>query len=121
MLRRAGQTEGAVDLARWPGSRPAGVICEIMNDDGTMARMPDLREFAKEHDSQDPVDRRPDPVPNCAPRSSCAARRGELPSTFGDFRAIVFKNDDRPRRPRGAGRGEIHADGPCWCASTASA
>ncbi len=50
VLVRTGQTEGAVDLARLAGMRPAGVICEIMNDDGTMARMPDLERFAKEHD-----------------------------------------------------------------------
>ncbi len=50
VLQRTGQTEGSVDLARLAGSSPAGVICEIMNDDGTMARMPDLERFAKEHD-----------------------------------------------------------------------
>lgn len=49
VLVRAGQTEGSVDLARLAGLRPAGVICEIMKDDGTMARMPDLIPFAKEH------------------------------------------------------------------------
>ncbi len=52
VLVRTGQTEGSVDLARLAGCRPAGVICEIMNDDGTMARMPELRQFAKEHDLQ---------------------------------------------------------------------
>ncbi|NUQ76233.1 MAG: 3,4-dihydroxy-2-butanone-4-phosphate synthase [Polyangiaceae bacterium] len=50
VLVRTGQTEGAVDLARLAGLRPAGVICEIMNDDGTMARMPDLERFAAKHD-----------------------------------------------------------------------
>jgi 3,4-dihydroxy 2-butanone 4-phosphate synthase / GTP cyclohydrolase II len=49
VLVRAGQTEGSVDLARLAGLLPAGVICEIMNDDGTMARMPDLERFAEEH------------------------------------------------------------------------
>jgi 3,4-dihydroxy 2-butanone 4-phosphate synthase/GTP cyclohydrolase II len=49
VLRRAGQTEGSVDLARLAGLEPAGVICEIMNDDGTMARMPDLIAFARAH------------------------------------------------------------------------
>jgi 3,4-dihydroxy-2-butanone 4-phosphate synthase len=48
-LVRTGQTEGSVDLARLCGLAPAGVICEIMNDDGTMARLPDLQRFAKEH------------------------------------------------------------------------
>jgi len=50
VLVRTGQTEGAVDLARMAGLQPAGVICEIMNDDGSMARMPDLEKFAAEHD-----------------------------------------------------------------------
>lgn len=49
VLVRAGQTEGSVDLARLCGSSPAGVICEIMNDDGTMARMPDLEKFSARH------------------------------------------------------------------------
>ena len=49
MLQRAGQTEGSVDLARLAGLYPAGVICEIMSDDGTMARVPELIEFAKRH------------------------------------------------------------------------
>ncbi len=49
VLVRAGQTEGSVDLARLANVTPAGVICEIMNDDGTMARMPDLEAFAREH------------------------------------------------------------------------
>jgi 3,4-dihydroxy 2-butanone 4-phosphate synthase/GTP cyclohydrolase II len=49
VLVRAGQTEGSVDLARLAGMLPAGLICEIMNDDGSMARMPDLERFATEH------------------------------------------------------------------------
>ncbi len=49
VLTRAGHTEAAVDLARLAGCRPAGVICEVMNDDGTMARLPQLVEFAKKH------------------------------------------------------------------------
>lgn len=50
VLERAGQTEAAIDLARIAGLYPAGVICEIMNDDGTMARVPQLRKFAKRHE-----------------------------------------------------------------------
>src|SRR5579862_4131604 len=49
VLVRTGQTEGSVDLARLAGLTPAGIICEIMNDDGTMARMPDLERFAAKH------------------------------------------------------------------------
>ena len=50
MLQRAGQTEAAVDIARIAGMYPAGVICEIMNEDGTMARLPELEKFSAEHD-----------------------------------------------------------------------
>jgi 3,4-dihydroxy 2-butanone 4-phosphate synthase/GTP cyclohydrolase II len=49
VLVRAGQTEASVDLARMAGLHPAGVICEIMKDDGTMARVPDLIRFCREH------------------------------------------------------------------------
>jgi len=49
VLVRAGQTEGAVDLMRLAGMKPAGVICEVMNDDGTMARVPQLKEFCRQH------------------------------------------------------------------------
>ena len=49
VLVRAGQTEASVDLARLAGMIPAGIICEIMKDDGTMARVPDLIEFCREH------------------------------------------------------------------------
>ena len=59
MLVRAGHTEAAVDLARLAGLYPAGVICEIMNDDGTMARLPDLIAFAATSRAQD---RRPSPI-----------------------------------------------------------
>ena len=92
VLRRAGQTEGAVDLARLAGLRASGVICEIMNDDGTMARMTDLRVFAKEHDL---------PILSIADLIRFRLRtedlvhayaEAELPSVFGDFRSIVFKN-----------------------------
>jgi 3,4-dihydroxy 2-butanone 4-phosphate synthase / GTP cyclohydrolase II len=50
VLERRGQTEAAVDLARLAGLTPAGVICEIINDDGTMARVPDLIKFCDKHD-----------------------------------------------------------------------
>jgi len=49
VLFRTGQTEGSVDLARLARLKPAGVICEVMNDDGTMARMPDLEKFSQKH------------------------------------------------------------------------
>ncbi|MEZ4281038.1 MAG: bifunctional 3,4-dihydroxy-2-butanone-4-phosphate synthase/GTP cyclohydrolase II [Myxococcota bacterium] len=93
VLRRVGQTEGSVDLARLAGCRPAGVICEIMNDDGTMARLPDLIEFAREHalkivTIKDLVSYR---LRN--ERLVHRAATAKLPTVFGEFQAIVFEND----------------------------
>jgi 3,4-dihydroxy 2-butanone 4-phosphate synthase/GTP cyclohydrolase II len=94
VLRRAGQTEGSVDLARMAGLKPAGVICEIMNDDGTMARMPDLVAFARRHDLKivtvaDLIQYRL--------RHETLVRRGAeavLPTRDGgELRAIVYEND----------------------------
>ncbi len=94
VLVRTGQTEGSVDLARLAGLKPAGVICEIMNDDGTMARMPELKKFAREHG-----------IKICTIADLVAYRLkneilvrvvadAHLPSRYGgDWRAIAFEND----------------------------
>ena len=74
VLVRSGHTEGSVDLARLAGREPAAVICEIMREDGEMARMPDLEAFAAEHGLADRQDRRPHRVPPVA-RDARAARR----------------------------------------------
>jgi 3,4-dihydroxy-2-butanone 4-phosphate synthase len=73
VLVRAGQTEAAVDLARMAGLSPAGVICEVINEDGTMARVPELTKFAKKHGLLIHHDRGPDPVPH-ADRAAREAR-----------------------------------------------
>ena len=93
VLRRVGQTEGSVDLAKLAGCHPSGVICEIMKDDGSMARLPDLVEFGKEHDLKivtikDLVSYR---LRNeqLVHRSATA----KMPTKYGDFEAIVFEND----------------------------
>jgi len=93
VLRRTGQTEGSVDLARLAGLEPAAVICEIMNDDGTMARMPDLKEFATRHALR--ILTVADLIKYRLRTESHVTRGAEasLPSMFGDFRAIVFKNE----------------------------
>jgi len=92
VLRRSGQTEGSVDLARLAGLKPAGVICEIMNDDGTMARMPDLAGFAEQHGLH--IVTIADLIKYRLHKESLVQRAAEatLPSAFGDFRTIVFKN-----------------------------
>lgn len=76
VLVRAGQTEAAVDLARLAGLMPAGVICEILNDDGTMARVPDLIEFCAEHGLK--MITVADLIHYRAVRESCMHRRGSL-------------------------------------------
>jgi 3,4-dihydroxy 2-butanone 4-phosphate synthase / GTP cyclohydrolase II len=94
VLVRTGQTEGSVDLARLAGLKPTGVICEIMKDDGTMARMPDLEIFADEHGVKiatiaDLINFRMQHE-SLIRRAAAAA----LPSKYGgDFRIIVYEND----------------------------
>lgn len=92
-LVRAGQTEGSVDLMRLAGLRPASVICEVMKDDGTMARMPDLERFSEEHG-----------VKICSVQNVIAYRRKQeklvrraaetvLPTALGDFKLTVYETD----------------------------
>jgi 3,4-dihydroxy 2-butanone 4-phosphate synthase/GTP cyclohydrolase II len=112
VLRRTGQTEGAVDLARLAGLRPAGVICEIMNDDGTMARMAELRAFAARHGLC--VLSIADLIKYRMRTESHVYRAAEakLPSVFGDFRAIVFKNEIDHVDHIALVRGEIRSEIP---------
>lgn len=90
-LKRAGHTEAAVDLARLAHLRPAGVICEIMNDDGTMARLPDLMRFAKKHQLK--IISVADLIRYRLMREQLVTREAEvnLPTEFGDFRVIAYK------------------------------
>ncbi len=93
VLRRAGQTEGSVDLCRLAGLQPAGIICEIMNDDGTMARMPQLEIFAEEHGLH--IVTIADIIKYMLAKESLVKRMVEtkLPSRFGgDFRMIIYEN-----------------------------
>ncbi len=94
VLVRTGQTEGSVDLARLAGMTTAGVICEIMNEDGTMARMPDLEKFAREHDLK--IATIADLVAYRLRRDILIHRVAEarIPTeNAGEFRAIVYTND----------------------------
>jgi len=108
VLSRQGQTEASVDLALYAGCRPAAVICEIMNDDGTMARMPDLERFSAEHGipivtiADLVAYRQAHPLPVPARPSLPPVERlveVELPTAAGHFRLIAF-------RERGAGPGQ---------------
>jgi 3,4-dihydroxy 2-butanone 4-phosphate synthase/GTP cyclohydrolase II len=92
VLVRAGQTEASVDLARWAGLTPAGVICEIMNDDGTMARVPELVEFCRRHNLKlltiaDLIRHRMQHE-----RQMHRVAEGALPTRYGEFRMIVYRS-----------------------------
>jgi 3,4-dihydroxy 2-butanone 4-phosphate synthase/GTP cyclohydrolase II len=113
VLRRVGQTEGAVDLARLAGMKPAGVICEIMNDDGSMARMPDLVEYAKKHDLKIVTIK---DLIQFRLRNERLVRRGaeaRMPTRAGgDFRCIVYENDIDKVDHMAMVKGEIDPDQP---------
>ncbi len=93
VLQRTGQTEGSVDLARLAGLKPAGVICEIMNEDGTMARMPDLEKFAREHNLM--IVTVADIIRYRLNMESLVKRAVEtvLPTQYGgEFKTIIYEN-----------------------------
>ncbi len=94
VMVRTGQTEGSVDLARLAGLKPAGVICEIMDEDGTMARMPSLKQFSETHDIG--IVTIEDLVKYRMRNESFVRRAAEtiIPTLYGgDFKAIVYEND----------------------------
>lgn len=92
VLVRAGQTEASVDLCKLAGLNSVGVICEIMNDDGTMARMPELEKFSAEHNI--PIISVQDIIQYRLNKDSLVIRSGEtvLPTDFGEFKMIGFEN-----------------------------
>jgi len=93
VLVRAGQTEASVDLARLAGMVPAGVICEIMNEDGTMARVPQLLEFCREHNLK--MMTVAELIRYRMRHERLVHRIGEsmLPTPFGEFRMIAYESD----------------------------
>ncbi len=93
VLRRAGQTEGSVDLARLAGLTPAGVICEIMNEDGTMARVPELAAFAHAHKLTLVTIKA---LIEYRMQRETFVRRiasARMPTVFGEFEAVAFENE----------------------------
>jgi 3,4-dihydroxy 2-butanone 4-phosphate synthase/GTP cyclohydrolase II len=112
VLMRAGQTEAAVDLARMSGLYPAGVICEVMNDDGTMARMPDLEVFAQKHELKivaikDLIAyrRRNEKQVECMAITS-------IPNRFGNWRAFAYEDVLRKESHLALVLGEIDGEQP---------
>jgi 3,4-dihydroxy 2-butanone 4-phosphate synthase / GTP cyclohydrolase II len=112
VLVRAGQTEASVDLARAAGMSPAGVICEIMNDDGTMARVPELVEFCRLHELKlvtvaDLIRHR-----MRHERHMRRVAEGTLPTRYGEFRMIVYTSDADEELHVALVRGELEGDPP---------
>jgi 3,4-dihydroxy 2-butanone 4-phosphate synthase/GTP cyclohydrolase II len=110
VLQRAGQTEGSVDLARLAGLDPSGVICEIMNDDGTMSRMPELMEFAKRHNMKIVTIR--DLIKYRTRIESFVHRASvtKLPTDYGDFTVIAYSNDVDANVHLALLKGEVRKD-----------
>jgi 3,4-dihydroxy 2-butanone 4-phosphate synthase/GTP cyclohydrolase II len=117
VLVRTGQTEGAVDLARLAGLRPAGVICEIMKDDGTMARMADLEEFARRHGLA--ILTVADLIHYRLRTERLVRRLGEheivLDHTGTPWHAVVFEALSEPRQGLALVKGTIDPDEPVLC------
>jgi 3,4-dihydroxy 2-butanone 4-phosphate synthase/GTP cyclohydrolase II len=112
VLVRPGQTEAIVDLARIAGLQPAGVICEIMNADGTMARLPQLTEFAREHDLK--IISVADLVRHRVQRETLVRRAVEtdVPTVFGRFRAVAYENVVNGEVHLAMVMGDVATDGP---------
>lgn len=114
VLVRGGQTEGTVDLMKLAGLKPAGVICEVMNEDGTMARVPELLEFCEKHDIK--ITSIAKLVEYRLQRESQVKRLEpvHLPTDYGEFKLIAYKSITSPE-PHLAlckgGVGEVDADG----------
>lgn len=107
VLRRVGQTEASVDLARLAGLPPAGVICEIMNEDGTMARRPQLEEFARRHRLKFITVAQ---IVAYRLRNERLVRRvaeANMPTPYGDFRIIGYENQVDQREHVALVKGEI--------------
>ncbi len=112
VLVRTGQTEGSVDLARLAGMDSSAVICEILKDDGTMARRPDLEKFSLEH--KIPIVSVADIV-KYRMRHECLVKletSAKLPTEFGEFKVHVFSNDVNDYHHIAMTMGEIKSDVP---------
>ncbi|MDR1777394.1 MAG: bifunctional 3,4-dihydroxy-2-butanone-4-phosphate synthase/GTP cyclohydrolase II [Desulfovibrio sp.] len=113
VLVRAGQTEGSVDLARLAGLKPAAVICEIMRDDGSMARMSDLEEFSREHGIK--IAAVKDIIRYRLRRGQVSVRSAasaHLPSLYGDFTIHAYESDLEPNTHLALVKGDISGPEP---------
>ncbi|MBI2683464.1 MAG: 3,4-dihydroxy-2-butanone-4-phosphate synthase [Acidobacteriales bacterium] len=111
VLVRAGQTEASVDLARMAGLVPAGIICEIMNDDGTMARVPDLIKFCAQHDLKMLTVAELIRYRMKHERYVKRVAEAMLPTRFGEFRMIAYESDIDGESHVALVRGDVEARG----------
>jgi 3,4-dihydroxy 2-butanone 4-phosphate synthase / GTP cyclohydrolase II len=112
VLRRAGHTESVVDLTRMAGLRPAGVLCEILNPDGTMARLPELMELGKKHNLK--IISVHSLIEYRLQREKLVKRivTATLPTEFGDFTIYVYQSDTDRKDHLALVKGEITPDKP---------
>lgn len=112
VLERAGQTEAAIDITRMAGLNPAGVICEVMNEDGTMARMPQLVEFSQAHDI--PILTIAELIKYRMKHETLVQKIEEasLPTKFGDFKIMIFEDTIHKEHHLALVKGEIKKEEP---------
>ncbi|OLN22507.1 bifunctional 3,4-dihydroxy-2-butanone 4-phosphate synthase/GTP cyclohydrolase II [Domibacillus antri] len=112
VLRRTGHTEAAVDLAKLAGAKPAGVICEIMNEDGTMARLPELEKMAQKHGLK--IITIEQLVAYRRRHESLIRREADihLPTDFGKFRAVGYEEELTGQEHIAIVKGDISGDEP---------
>jgi 3,4-dihydroxy 2-butanone 4-phosphate synthase/GTP cyclohydrolase II len=112
VLVRAGHTEASVDLARMAGLLPAGVICEIMNDDGTMARVPEIQQFAERHQLK--IISVAQLIAHRRRYDSLIERGGQatIPTCHGNFRAISYQSPVEPTESIAMIAGDVTTDEP---------
>jgi 3,4-dihydroxy 2-butanone 4-phosphate synthase/GTP cyclohydrolase II len=113
VLRRAGHTEASVDLARLAGLEPAGVICEILNEDGTMARLPQLLEFAEKHDLKIGTIEALIDYRRSQEKLIERIERIQMPTDYGNFDLVVYASKLNPEEHHLAlVKGEIRSEDP---------
>ena len=112
VLKRTGQTEASLDISRLAGLNPAGVICEVMNEDGTMARMPELKKFSQTYDI--PIITIADLIKYRMQHEILVKKieEAKLPTKYGDFKIIIYEDSIRHEQHVALVKGEVKRDEP---------
>lgn len=112
VLKRTGQTEASVDISRMAGLTPAGVICEIMNEDGTMSRMPELEEFSQTYDI--PIVTIADLINYRMQKEILVTKieEAQLPTKFGEFKILVYEDSIYHEQHVALVKGDLKRDEP---------